>query len=88
MSNGNCLVKVTLKFWLLKYKCKAIAENCSHSTAIDDMYKMVSTHSYILPIAIPWDTLSQNFDFNLRRDHRKISYYRRDYESVDEKSLS
>ena len=27
-------------------------------------------------------------DFNLRRDHQKISYERRDYESVDEKSLS
>ena len=27
---------------------------------------------------------SKNFDFNLRRDHKK-SYDRRDYESVDEK---
>ena len=30
----------------------------------------------------------QKFDFNLRRDHQKFSYERRDYESVDEKSLS
>ena len=28
----------------------------------------------------------QNFDFNLRRDHQKISYERPDYEFVDEKS--
>ena len=31
---------------------------------------------------------AQNFDFNLRRDHQKISYERRDYESVVEKTLS
>ena len=30
----------------------------------------------------------QNFDFKIRRDHQKISYERRNYESVDEKSLS
>ena len=29
---------------------------------------------------------SKNFDFNLRRDHQKISFERRVYESVDEKS--
>ena len=33
-------------------------------------------------------SFSKTFDFNLRRDHQKISYERRDYESVDEKSLS
>ena len=34
-------------------------------------------------------TITKNFDdFNLRRDHKKISYERRTYESVDEKSLS
>ena len=27
----------------------------------------------------------QNFDSKIRRDHQKISYERRDYESVDEK---
>ena len=32
--------------------------------------------------------LNKNFDFNLRRDYQKVSYERRDYESVDEKSLS
>ena len=32
--------------------------------------------------------LSIHFDLNLRRDHQKISFERRDYESVDEKSLS
>ena len=31
-------------------------------------------------------TFTKNFDFNLRRDHEKISYERRAYESVD-KSL-
>ena len=31
---------------------------------------------------------AQNLDFNLRRDHQKISYERRDYDSVDEKNLS
>ena len=31
-------------------------------------------------------SLSKNFDFNLRRDHQKISYERRDYESVDERA--
>ena len=35
-----------------------------------------------------YDTFSQNFDFNLRRDQQKNSYERRDYESADEKILS
>ena len=30
----------------------------------------------------------QNFDFKIRRDHGKISYERRVYESVDDMSLS
>ena len=30
---------------------------------------------------------SRHFDFNLRRDHQKISFERRDYESVDEPIL-
>ena len=33
-------------------------------------------------------TFGENFHFNLRRDPQKISYERRDYESVDEKSIS
>ena len=33
-------------------------------------------------------SFSKTFDFNFRRDLQKISYERRDYESVDEKSLS
>ena len=33
-------------------------------------------------------SFSKTFDFNFRRDQQKISYKRRDYESVDEKSLS
>ena len=32
-------------------------------------------------------TFTKIYDFNLRRDHQKISYERRAYESVDEKSL-
>ena len=35
-----------------------------------------------------WVTFNQNFDFNLRKDHQKISYERRNYVSVDDKSLS
>ena len=31
---------------------------------------------------------SKNFFSNLRRESKKISYERRDYESVDEKNLS
>ena len=31
---------------------------------------------------------SKNFNFNIKRDQQKISYERRVYESVDEKSLS
>ena len=34
-----------------------------------------------------WVTYDKNFDFILRIDHKK-SYERRDYEPVDEKSLS
>ena len=30
-------------------------------------------------------SLSKSFYFNFRREHQKISYERRDYESVDEK---
>ena len=30
-------------------------------------------------------TFTKNFEFNFRRDHQKISYERRAYESVDEK---
>ena len=33
-------------------------------------------------------TYCQNFDFKIRKDHNKNSYERRDFESVDEKSLS
>ena len=32
--------------------------------------------------------LAKNFDSSLRKDHQKISYERRKYESVDEKTLS
>ena len=35
-----------------------------------------------------YGTFNQIFYFNLRRDHQKNYYERRDYESVDEKSLS
>ena len=31
--------------------------------------------------------LGQNFDFKIRRNRQKISYKRRVYKSVDEKSL-
>ena len=32
-------------------------------------------------------TFDQNFDFKIRREHQKISYKRRAYESVDVRSL-
>ena len=35
-----------------------------------------------------WWTYCQNFDSKIRRDHQKISYERRVYESVDDRSLS
>ena len=40
------------------------------------------------PIGPRWDSLAKIFYFNLRSGRQKISYERRDYESVDEKSLS
>ena len=41
-----------------------------------------------MPLCDEFVTYCQNFDFKIRRDHKKNSYERRDYESVDEKSLS
>ena len=43
-----------------------------------------------MPLRDEFVTYCQNFDFKIRRDHhkKKNSYDRRDYESVDEKSLS
>ena len=34
-----------------------------------------------------YSTFYQNFDFKIRREHQKISYERRVYESVDVRSL-
>ena len=42
----------------------------------------------LLPIAHKSARIDQNFNSKIRRDHHKISYERRDYESVDEKKLS
>ena len=42
-----------------------------------------------MPLSDEFATQRQNLNFKIRRDHKKIiSYERRDYESVDEKSLS
>ena len=41
-----------------------------------------------MPFRDEFVTYCQNFDFEIRRDLQKISYERRDYESVDEKSIS
>ena len=38
-----------------------------------------------MPLCDEFVTNCQNFDFKIWRDHQKISYERRDYESVDEK---
>ena len=42
----------------------------------------------LVPSAANMRRNAKNFDLNFRRDHQKISYERRDYESVDEKNLS
>ena len=42
-----------------------------------------------MPLCDEFVTYCQNFDYKIRSDHqKKNSYERRDYESVDEKSLS
>ena len=40
-----------------------------------------------MPSVLNIGRFDKNFNFNLRRDPHKISYERRAYESVDEKSL-
>ena len=40
-----------------------------------------------MPLREEFVMYSKNFYFKIRRDHQKISYERRDYKSVDEKSL-
>ena len=50
-------------------------------------YDMLLTFIYPPSVDIR-QRLPKNFDFNLRRDYQNISYKRRAYESVDEKSLS
>ena len=49
---------------------------------------IIPTYLTHLLIALPFGNIWQNFDFKMRRDRGKNSYERRDYESVDEKSLS
>ena len=50
---------------------------------------IVKLHNPFPPSVPIWHRLTdRHFDFNLRRDHQKTSFERRDYESVDEKSLS
>ena len=41
-----------------------------------------------MPLCDEFVKYCKNFDFKIRRDHQKISYEHRDYESVDEKYLS
>ena len=41
-----------------------------------------------MPSCEEFVTFRQNFDFKIRRDHKKNSHDCRDYESVDEKSPS
>ena len=49
----------------------------------------IISHTLILmSLCDEFVTYCQNFDFKIRRDHQINSYERRDYESVDEKSLS
>ena len=48
---------------------------------------MIYCFNPLLPNVPQRERLAKIFDFNLRRDHQKISYERRDYESVDEKSI-
>ena len=45
-------------------------------------------YTSLLPSAANMRRSAKILNFNLRRDHQKISYERRDYESVDKKRLS
>ena len=51
-------------------------------------WKFTNSLNPLLPSAAYMRRSAKNLDFNLRRDHQKTTYERRDYESVDEKSLS
>ena len=60
-----------------------------------EFYKYVDFSYIVLCYMYPhvawpvhWCTYCQNFDSKIRRDHQKISYERRVYESVDDRSLS
>ena len=46
-----------------------------------DLYSLVHMRE---PITASRIKCGQNFDFKIRRDHEKISYERRVYESVDD----
>ena len=55
--------------------------------------KRGTSRKYILFLSfyafyIIYTTQCQNFDFTLRKDHRKISYGQRAYESVDDTRLA
>ena len=52
------------------------------------IYKFTNFFNPLLPIAYKSARIDKNFDSKIKRDHQKISYERRDYESVEEKSLS
>ena len=54
---------------------------------------MAANHAFSVHLVLTLHCLAQNIctqcqNFNFRKDHQKNSYESRDYESVDEKSLS
>ena len=52
-------------------------------------YLITSFYLTLILLALQYGNVyKKKIDFNLRRDHQKMSYERRAYESVDEKSLS
>ena len=51
-------------------------------------YKVLMSHILtLITLCTVFSTFDQNFDFKIRREHKKYSYERRAYESVDVRSL-
>ena len=76
----------------LSQKMQLTAKFCNETIIIWYNYSNSNKFDlYYEPFNAQEDTgvpFHQNFNSILRRDHQKISYERRAYESVDEKSLS
>ena len=55
---------------------------------MNNLIKILVAINPLLSSVLYMVRLANFFYYNLGRDHQKISYERRDYELVDEKSLS